>query len=335
VSGLAELGAPEVLRPRLSAREGVRVSSVSLDDDALLFRAEGEVTPGIWREPRARGGAGGGEAVLLFADGSAGEGGVLLEPRRAGVHVVAKRATPAGAPSATSQIAVLVNEGAPLVVAGHSVGVSADGSCALVLDLAGKRARRVDLSSLDVDDVGELDGGMDPQLAPLVALDESGAEALFMDAREERCDASLEGLDLATGERTRLLGPLPAPARVVGAFAPDDGGVLVVETRLGDQPSSRVTLLAPSGERELWRGEVTQPASVPAFLDARTALLPLSLAPHPMSTYGPVDLVALGLDGKAPMPLTHSGDVSGTVRLAGERVLVEGGDRVWLLAPKS
>jgi hypothetical protein len=313
VTGLPSFAAPA----RRAPRGGHDVSAVCLDDalDALVFRARIDDRVGVWRE------ASGQEPELLLGDD---EAGVWLEPvARAGL-VIATLARPAGAPAAPASIAFW-REGEVTLVDGHSVGVSGDGMVALVVDLARKRLVRVDLADLSKSDVAEIDGAHDPQLAPIVSLDHDGSEALFMDARDERGDASLEGVELSSGARTRLLGPLPAPSRVVAGFAPDDAGVFAVTTTLGAAPRARALLLTTSGERELLSVAAEQPAVAPAFLDASTAVLPFSLKSWPSATYGPVDVTAVALDGRAPVALTSTGDIVGRARVLDGDVIVEGG----------
>jgi hypothetical protein len=332
---LASFSAPSSRAPSSRATEGAaggafEVSGVCLDESAagaspgshgaLVFRARIGDDSGIWRE---RSGDESDPALaLVFADDAAG---VWLDPIARDGLVIAKLARAEGAPAAPSAIGFVRDGGDPTLVDGQSVGVSGDGQVALVVDVSRKRLVRVDLADLSSTEVGEIDGGIDPQLAPVVSLDDSGSEALFMDAREERGDASLEGVELHSGVRTRLLGPLPVPSRVCGGFVPDNGGVFALTVRLGETPRARALLLSATGEHELLVADVEQPASTPAFLDAKTAVLPFSAKAWPNATYGPVDVTAIALDGRAPVALTSSGDIRGRVRVSGADLLVEGG----------
>lgn len=322
--GYAELGRVEHVRPALATQAGVRVSAVSVDDErALWFRAEGAVAGGVYRERE------GGAAELVVPD----EGGVLLEPFvRRGV-VVAKRCPPTGAPSYAREIVFHRVAGGSLAVPGQSVALSGDGRVALVVDVPSRTFTVVDVEALSLralssDALASALTGVDPQQAPLLSLDERGEEALFMDADRPRGEASLHGVAFDSGEVTRVFGPVAAPSWVSGAFVPGGRGVLVVACTYGDAPATKVLLLGRGGDvRELFRAAVSAPASVPAFLDERTALLPLSLETHPSTTYGPVHLVALGLDGAAPVLVTKSGDVRGSARvLSSGTVVVEGGE---------
>lgn len=323
--GQVAFGPVELVRPRLAAKADVRVSGISQDDDgALWFRAEGGgVSSGIYRE------RGAGDAELIARD----EGGAaLFEPRSRGGVIVMKRALPSGAPSYPREIVFAREDGSALVVAGQSVATSGNGRTALVLDVPSKTLTHVDTESLSSREI-KADGlalGMDPQQAPLLALDDEGAEALFFDAGNAAGgsgEAWLCGLSLADGAHSRLLGPIAAPSWLCGAFVPSGRGVLALSCNFGETPSTRMVWLGSDGRtREVFRSAVASPASVPAFLDEDTAVLPLSLAPLAMASYGPVDLVAVSLAGKAPVVITRSGDVSGSARvLANGEVVVEGG----------
>jgi hypothetical protein len=200
---------------------------------------------------------------------------------------------------------------------------------AVVADLGGKTLRRVDLVCRVAESVAPMQGGMDAQLAPLVGVDHRGERAVFMDAREERCDASLELADLVRGGVRCLLPPLSAPGRVCGAFMPGDESVLAMQQRLGDEPRFRLLRVRLDGTTQrVMEAELAQPLSVPVFVGDRTACFPLSLRSHPMATYGPVDLVAMDVDGGTAIPLTRSGEVRGRCRVEGCHVLVEGGNHV-------
>lgn len=324
--GLVSYREAEWISPRLARAPGVRVSGVSIDDDGTLwFRAEGDVAHGIWRERTT------GEAELVAKD----DGAVLLEPR--GVHgcLVVKRCLPAGAPSAANEI-VFASEGKNgLALPGQRFAVSGDGRVALVVDTEHGALTRVDLGTLDSREVGRFSAGLDPQREPLLALDDDGTEALFSAPDDKGGGLSLFGLSLDDGQTTRLHGPLPAAAWVTGAFLRNARGVLALVCRFGDAPLTTLLWLSPDGgARELFRAEVTAPCSVPAVLDERAAVLPLSLAPHPMTTYGPTDLIAVSLENKAPVRLTQRGDVTGQARvLSGGVVVVEGGDALVRVTP--
>lgn len=322
--GYAELGQVEHVRPRLASEAGVRVSGVSIDDDGTLwFRAEGGVAGGVYRERDGE------PASLTLAD----EGGALLEPRVSRGVVIAKRCPPAGAPSFAREILFAKPGGRSIAVAGQSVALSGDGKVALVADVPSRTFTRVDVDALteaplSSPALADALKGADPQQAPLLSLDETGEEALFMDADRPRGEASLFGLSLAGGELTRVYGPVTAPSWVSGAFVPGGHGVLVVTCVYGDAPATRVVWLGGGGEaREVFHAPVSAPASVPAFLDEETALMPLSLKTHPSTTYGPVHLLALSLGGTAPVIVTKSGDVRGTARvLPGGLIVVEGAE---------
>lgn len=317
-----ELGEVERFRPRLAAREGVRVSFVAGAPGDLVFRAEGAVPAGVYRE-RA-----GTDAERVLAD----DGGVWLAPRAHGDVIVARFAATAGAPSAASAIGFL-RAGADVVrVPGQAVGVSGDGRVALVIDASARRLRRVDLADLSVTEVGEVGAGVDAQTCGPVALDERGEEALFGDSDGER--GWLSGVALASDARTQVTQPAREPVRLAGAFVPADGGVLVLETRLGETPEARLLVVTPSGAREVFRASVSQPAAVPVFLSPALAALPLSPKPHGAATYGPVDLYAVDLTSGTRRAVTTTGDVSGQPRATRDAIVVEGGEALMLVAYK-
>jgi hypothetical protein len=310
---LPKVGAPERVTPRFAARDGVEVSFVAAAADGLVFRASGAVPAGVYRE-RATG-----DAECVLSD----DAGVWLEPRLVGDVLLASFCPPAGAPSAVAEIVFARDGGETLRVPGQSVGVSDDGAVALVLDAAAHRLRRVDLRALTTDEVGELSAGVDPQTVGPVALDAHGTEALYADTDGEL--AWLEGLSLADGVHARVTAPVQEPARLLGAFAPDDAGVLAQTVVLGDEPSARVVLVTPAGVREVFTAPVAQPATVPAFLDAEHAVAVLSPAPHRLASYGPTDLFLLSLTSGARQQLTTTGDVRGQPRVSEDAIRIEGG----------
>lgn len=324
--GLVSYREAELLSPRLARAPGVRVSGVSIDDeDTLWFRAEGAVTHGIWRERTT------GEAELVAKD----DGAVLLEPRAVHGCLVVKRCLPAGAPSAANEI-VFAREGMTgLALPGQSFAVSGEGRVGLVVDTERGALTRVDLGHLESSAVGSFPAGLDPQREPLLALDDDGGEALFSAPDDKGGGLSLFGLSLDDGQTTRLHGPLPAAAWVTGAFLPNARGVLALVCRFGDTPLTTLLWLFPDGSaRELFRAEVTAPCSVPALIDERAAVLPLSFESHPLATYGPTDLIAVSLEGKAPVRLTRRGDVTGQARVRARGVVVvEGGDALVRVTP--
>lgn len=324
--GLATFGAVSRLRPRLAGKPGARLSGISTDDEGTLwFRADGvDVTPGIYRERRAA------DAELVAQD----EGGaVLLEPMARPGVLVLKRAAARGAPAFVSEIVFARDDGKTLVVPGQSVALSADARVALVVDVSGRGLTRIDTVALESREVGagareSLRLGMDPQQAPLLSLDDEGGEALLFDAETARGAASLCGLSLDDDSLSPLYGPIAAPSWASGAFVPKGRGVLVLGCRYGDAPATSLVWLCSDGEvREVFRAAVSVPASVPAFVDENTAVLPLCLGPLASASYGPVDLVAVSLAGKAPVLITRSGDVRGAARVLRDgAVVVEGGD---------
>jgi hypothetical protein len=302
----------------MAQRSGVRVDGVVAHGGGLVFRAEGDAQSGIWQEDEA------GETQLVLED----KGRVFLEPQRAGKSgevLVVSAAAPAGAPSQISEIAFFRSDDARRVVPGQTVGISGDGRVAVVANVVDKKIVRVDLDTLDENDVAAFEAGMDPQLAPLIALDQKGEEALFMDAREERCDASLVGLNLQTGEATQLVAALPSPARIWAAFGPADAGIVYVSTLLGEETTTRLVHVNDRGDREIFRGPIAQPASLPIFIDEETVMALWSLKPHPTATYGPVDAVMFSLSGKTQVPLTQEGHLKGRLRYERNTLFIEGG----------
>jgi len=331
LEGLPRFGPPETTAPALGRRDQVRISGVIARGGDLVFRADGpELAPGIYREPRR-----GGEADLLLPDPP---GHVLLDPISAGALLAVHRSARGRVPSQIDVIALYDSYGVETVVPGQSIGVAGSGEVAAVVDLGAKLLRRVDLTNRQVTEAAALIGGIDPQLAPIVSLDHAGSAALLMDAREERGDASLLRIDLATGATDILFGPLPAPAWATGAFVPGGDEIIALEMRLGDTPRARVLRCGAGGDRAtLLELQLSQPASTPVLVGPNLVALPLSLAPHPLATYGPVDLVAIPLTGGAVFSVTHAGDVHGRARLVEDALLVEGGShliRVPILSPK-
>ena len=73
-------------------------------------------------------------------------------------------------------------------------------------------------------------------------------------------------------------------------------------------------------------GARRQPAHLPVlYYNERWLLATLSLSTYPLATHGPVDLVAVSLDGKTQAPLTRTGDLGGRLRLAADSIWLEGG----------
>ncbi|MEW5851940.1 MAG: hypothetical protein AB2A00_24345 [Myxococcota bacterium] len=318
VSGLPAFQAPEVIIPRL-AQKGARVSQVIRHDGALVFRAEGSVAPGVYVEE------GGKDARPLVLDSRQS---FHVNPVAAGGLVAVHRGQPGRIPALVEEVLFIDGETVVMRVPGQTVGVSGDGTTALVADVPGKTLHRVDLPTRTRTRAAGFAAGMNPHLAPVLALDVNGKRALFMDAREERCDGSLELLDLESGTVKRLLGPSPAPSRVCGAFSPS-GNMIALEMRVGDTPQFR--MLRIQGDEPgavALKLEIAEPLSVPAFLDENHVVLPLTLTTHPNATYGPVELVMVSLVNGTTVPITRGGEVRGRARVEGDAVLLEGGDVV-------
>jgi hypothetical protein len=221
-----------------------------------------------------------------------------------------------------------------LEVPGSAVDLDPQGHLAVVLDLTAHLVRVVDLGSLQERLTVPLALGMDPLNPPVVTVSPDGTRALVMDARDERGDASLEDINLRTGEVTRLLGPLPAPSWVAATALPE-GRTLVTTMQAGENPVARLMVLAPpAAPRVLVELPVSQPCTAPLAVGSRVAVALLSLQAHPMATYGPTDVCMLYLDGGVPTPVTRHGALHGRLRVrAGGVVVVEGGAALGVLTP--
>lgn len=316
-------GPLQELAPRCARRDGVRCRGVSVDGRALLFHAEGPgLAAGVYRQDRDE------EAppALLRAD----DGWRGLNPRRAGSRILLQLQRASRLSSGVEAIAVLDVDGGELLrLPGQVFATSADGRVAVVMDLPGRALRAVDLDRLAETGVAALDGALDPLLAMEPALAHDGRAVVFMDARHERGDASLEFLDLRSGQRQRLLGPLPVPSWIAASLAPD-GSVLALSCQPGDAPHATLWRIVPGGGRsELLRLAVTQPGGAPIAVDDGVVALLASLAPHPTSTGGPVDLVLVSTTGGALQQVTRHGGLQGTLRGDGAAIVVEGGACAW------
>ncbi|MBI5494776.1 MAG: hypothetical protein HY904_07085 [Deltaproteobacteria bacterium] len=296
------------------ATSGARCSGVARWGAGLVFRAEGAgLAPGIHVEES-------GLTRAVLADSAAWRwvtprvtAGVLTAgglPRdRVGGHVEA--------------VAFRVEGRDPVVVPGHAWAVRDDGKAAVVADARGAQVHRVWLQTGAVEPLCALAGEVDPLSPPWVGLDAAGV-VLLAHAPTARGEVTLESVTLESGERRVLHGPVPGPAWVTAAAA--GARVVVFEMRLGDAPVFRI--LAVDGGRpartlaELPRA---QPWGEPVLVDEQCLVAPLSLASHAEATHGPVELVALRLDGGTPVPLTREGSIRGTLRNQRGTLVLEGG----------
>jgi hypothetical protein len=318
VKTIPRFGALQILRPQLANRDGVRITGISRAPGGVVFRGEGAIQSGIWREKDGQ------KSQLLLEDGDS----MWMDPQMVGSQktvLLVQGLSPSGAPSHFQAAAFIAEGRSPLVLGGQSVGVSHDGRVAVVIDVLKKTLTRVDVDAGTAEKIGTLAGGMDPQLAPLIAVDALGEEALFMDSRKERGDASLMGVDLKTGALSELIPPLPEPSRIGAAFGGGQAGVIAMESRLGSSPQSRLVHLTENGAREIFKVGVAQPAALPLFIDEDTVVALWSLKPHPLSTYGPVDVVLFSLSGKTQTALTQKGDLTGRLCYDDGKLFVEGG----------
>jgi hypothetical protein len=302
MEALPPFGAPEVRRPSIAS-----ATSVIAIGRGLAYRGQG----GIDVEE---------DGAVRRVLGDAG-GFVFGSVRWAGAWIGATKDRP-GVPPVTEAIVFVRDGRPPIEVAGRAFGVSGDERFAVV---AGAALHRVDLEAGTVETLGplvEVDLG-----EPSVAVGASGQTVLVTEGPKP----ALTFIDLSTGARERLVGPIDEDAWIRAAFAPD-GGVVALDMRLGGSPLFRMLYLSRGlAPRELLRSRVAQPDGGVAFAGRSFAVAPLSLEAHPMADYGPVDLVAVPLSGGAQAKVTRTGDVRGTVRATREAVLVEGGEHVlWL-----
>jgi len=322
LEGLPRFGPAETTTPAISRHTGAHVSGIISRGRDLVFRLDApDLARGIYREPR-----GGGDAEPLLHDPP---GQVHVDPVDAGPLLAVHRLARGRVPAKVEAIALYDAYGVETVVSGQAIGVSGDGRVAVVVDLDAARVKRIDLETRQVEAVAEIDGAIDPQLAPQVSLSHDGSVALLMDAREERGDASLERIDLQSGQRERLHGPLPAPSWITAALGPDGEKIVALEVRPGDEPLSRLLRLRRGGGlTTLLELPVAQPTSTPAFVGDQMVALPLSIESYPMASYGPSNLVIVPLSGGAHVPLTRSGDVQGRARVIDGVLQIEGGVRL-------
>jgi len=303
-----------------ASRRGIRVTGVTVMGDALIYRAEGGLPPGIYAED----GAGG--ARMLLPDSSEN---LHITPVVAGPLLAVHRARTGRIPPLVEEIVFTFQGSEVLVVPGQCVGISGDGRVALVADVVGKTLHRVDLMHRHAAPVADMVGGMLPHLAPVMGLNRDGTQAVFMDARDERCDGSLEWLDLRSGERKQLLPPLEAPGRVCAAFSPNGRQLVVMEMRMAQGPDFRLSVLDGDAPlRQVLQLDLAQPLHAPAFVNEHVLAVPLALTAHEGTTYGALDLVAVDLRNGETRKLTQSGEVHGRVRVFDSAVMVEGGHGV-------
>lgn len=307
---LPSFRALDAQRPIVARRTGVAVHDVTLTDDgALLFRASGPGLPGGIYKERSDG-----SPELLVGDA----GAIVRAPAmRHQVLVLIRRRDGLSPPEEV----VFVREGAPAVrVPGQTYALSGDGHVGLVADVQGGVITRVDLESLQATEVARLSLGGDPARPPLLCLDETGAEALFMTT--STAGRSLVGLSLEVGEEFVLVGPEPLATWMSGAFVPRDRGVVVVTCLAGEQPATTVSLLGNDGSsRTLLRVPALSPAAIPIITDDGLCVLPLCLEAPSVLSAGAAELIAVSLEGRAPMPLTKNGGGEGTPLLRDDGVI--------------
>lgn len=297
-------------RPAIALRTGVAVHDVTLaDDGALLFRASGPGLPGGIYKERSDG-----SPELLVGDA----GAIVRTPAmRHQVLVLIRRRDGLSPPEEV----VFVREGAPAIrIPGQTYALSGDGHVGLVANVQSGVLTRVDLGTLQAREVARLSLGGDPARPPLLCLDETGAEALFMTT--SNAGRSLVGLSLEEGEEIVLVGPEPLAPWMSGAFVPRDRGVVTVTCLAGEQPATTVSLLGNDGSRRtLLRVPALSPAAIPLVTDDGLCVLPLCIESPSVQGAGAAELVAVSLEGKAPVPLTKNGGGEGTHLLRDDGVV--------------
>ncbi|MFZ9886212.1 MAG: hypothetical protein ACO3JL_01815 [Myxococcota bacterium] len=300
----------ELRRPAIAQRAGVEVHDVTLaDDGALLFRASGPGLPGGIYKERADG-----SPELLVGDA----GAVVRAPAmRHRVLLLTRRRTGFSPPEEV----VCVREGAPAIcIAGQTYALSGDGRVALIADVRSGVLTHVELETMRVREVARLPLGHDPARPPLLCVDATGTEAILMTT--SHAGRSLVGLSLEVGEEMVLAGPEPQATWMSGAFVPGDRGVVTVSCLAGERPCTMVSLIGADGSsRLLLRAPALSPAAVPVVTDDGLCLLPLCLAAPALNSAGTAELVAVSLDGKAPVTLTRDGNGEGAPLLRDDGVV--------------
>ncbi|MBI5494082.1 MAG: hypothetical protein HY904_03590 [Deltaproteobacteria bacterium] len=299
--------------PRLGA--GVRVTGCGFWGSALVFRAEGGVHPGVYVEDE------GGSPRPVWLDHA---GAVHVFPVAAGRLLAVHRFRPGSIPPIVDEVAFLAEGREVLRVPGQSLGVSADGRRAAVVDVVRGVLHAVDLLAATSREACPVATAMHPMLAPVPALSDDGARALVMTARTAQLDGALEAISLDDGERRTVLGPLSAPSRVSGGFLPS-GRVVALVQELHDGPRCTLRVLEADGPgRVVHQRAVNQGVSVPAVLDERTVVAALMVANAPGETSGPLHACRVGLDDGNVVPLAELGVAQPRLRRGDGGVLVEG-----------
>jgi hypothetical protein len=239
----------------------------------LAYRSESASPPGIYLQDAPD------SARLLLGDTTQS---IYTKPVVAGNMLCVHRCKAGASIPMAEEILFLEQGELQLHIPGQSVGISAQGGVAVVADLRGKSLYRADLEARDVTRVCRMNAGMTAPPVPIIGVNHDGTETVFMDATEDRCNGSLEWVDMRSGEKQRLRGPLPAPGMLAASFSPEGRRLAILEQRLAPLPSFRLTVAAmDGGEQELLTLTAPQPLTAPAFLDAHTLALPLALPLSP------------------------------------------------------
>lgn len=299
----------ERLRPPSSAR--ARPSGAFIHRGALVYRGE-------------RGLCAGPDGRSLHPDP---EGWCYLGAQSAGELIVAKKAKCRMVPPIAQQI-VFLREGHGEVAAfpGQCFALSRGAKRAVVADLRSGALSVVDLRSFSARSLGAIEGALEPRYELPLWLSDDGAVLLYLETAAEQSASRLIRLDLETGRKRLVWGPIAGPAWVSGIRLPGapSGRILSLTMHLAPRPRFELHL----GDSLLLALDQPQPSHPPTIVGPDHVAMVLSPERSPFASYGPTDLYLVPLRAGVLHRLTQRGDVRGRTRLEGGAIWVEGGSEV-------
>ncbi|MFO0728160.1 MAG: hypothetical protein U1E65_30545 [Myxococcota bacterium] len=284
------------------------------------FLHQGEL---VYRVPAGLGA--GAEGRLLIADP---ERARYLSAESAGELIIAKRIVRGMIPPIPEAIVFLRGGGALLEVPGQCFAISRRAKRAVVADLRSGALWCVDLRRLPSDPrrIGTIEGVLEPRFELPMWLSDDGEVLLYPEAGADRSGSRLIRLDLGTGRKRVVYGPISGPAWVSGIRTPGapSGRILSLTLRLAPRPRFELRL----AERLLLALDQPQPSHPPTLVGPDHVAMVLSPEPSVAGSPGPSDLYLVSLRAGVLHRLTSTGDVRGRTRLEGEQLFVEGGSAV-------
>ena len=301
--------AVERLRPPGSARG--RPSGAFMHRGVLIYRGE-------------RGLCAGPEGRSVHPDP---EGWCYLGAQSAGSVIIAKKAKHRMVPPIAEAVVFLrAGQGEVASFPGQCFVVSPGARRAVVADLRSGELSAIDLRTFTARSLGKIEGALEPRYELPLWLSDDGAVLLYLETEAEQSGSRLIRLDLETGRKRLVWGPIAGPSWISGIRLPGapSGRILSLTMRLAPRPRFELHL----GDSLLLELDQPQSRHPPTIVGSSHVAMVLSPERSPFASYGPSDLYLVPLRAGVLHRLTQSGDVRGRTRLEDGAIWVEGGTEV-------